>query len=197
MELIIIRHGQPLHVENKDNTPADPALSETGIMQARKLSRRLKNEKIDTIYCSPMKRARMTAEPLAELKGIDVRIDPGVAEFDVQSPEYVPLEELKKIDYEKWREYMEGGFETAFDIEAFRPRVLNSFAAIVAENKSKRVAVVCHGGVINVFASHVLGTKNTLFFVPDYTSINRFMVAGSGFSSVVCLNEAAHLRDDD
>ncbi len=52
MELVIIRHGLPLRVENKDNTPADPELSETGIEQARRLSEWLKNETLDaSIHC--------------------------------------------------------------------------------------------------------------------------------------------------
>ncbi len=196
MELIIIRHGLPLRVEKKDNTPADPALSETGIEQAKKLSCWLKSEKIDAIYCSPMQRARLTAEPLAESKGIQVIIEPGVAEFDMDSSVYIPMEELKKIDYPQWRKFMEEGFAGAFEIEAFSKKVLTSLNRIIAENKGKRVAVVCHGGIINIFAAHILGTKKHLFFAPDYTSINRFMIASAGSKSVICLNEAAHLRED-
>jgi len=196
MELIIIRHGLPLRVKKKDNTPADPALSETGIEQSKKLSQWLKNERIDAIYCSPMKRAKMTAAPLGKLKGIEVKIDPGVAEFDMQSSEYVPLEELKETDYDRWKEFMEGGFEAAYDMEAFRQKVLDSLNRIIAENKGKRVAVICHGGIINIFAAHVLGIKKHLFFAPEYTAINRFRITSSGIKLLVCLNESGHLRDD-
>lgn len=92
MELIIIRHGLPLRIEKKDNTPADPGLSETGIHQAEKLAQWLKNEKIDAIYSSPMKRAKMAAQPLAELKRLEANIDPVLAEFDEKSFEYIPME---------------------------------------------------------------------------------------------------------
>ncbi|MBW1814279.1 MAG: histidine phosphatase family protein [Deltaproteobacteria bacterium] len=196
MELIIIRHGLPLRVEKKDNTPADPGLSETGIKQAEKLGQWLKNEKIDAIYSSPMKRARMTAEPLAKFKGIEINIDPSLAEFDVQSSKYVPMEELRETDYELWKDLVSGGFEARYDMEAFRQKVLESLDRISAENKGKRVTVVCHGGLINTFAAHVLGIEKYFFFAPEYTCINRFLVASSGLKSIVSLNEFGHLRDD-
>ena len=52
------------------------------------------------------------------------------------------------------------------------------------------------GGVINAWASHVLGIEELLFFNPYYTSINRFFAASSGERSVATLGETPHLRDD-
>ena len=196
MELIIIRHGLPLRVEKKDNTPADPELSEIGKMQAQKLARWLENEKIDAIYCSPMMRARMTAEPLARLKNMEIIIEPDVAEFDRDSSEYVPMEELKETDYKRWKELVDGGFEEQYDLEEFRQKAVQSLERIISENRGRRVAVVCHGGIINAFAAYILGIKKQLFFPPEYTCINRFMAASSGEKSVISLNESGHLRDD-
>src|SRR5271169_4914190 len=103
MEIILIRHALPLRVEKQDGTPADPGLSETGIEQARRLSRWMVSEKLDAVYSSPMNRAHMTAQFLAEAKGIEIHLEPGVAEFDRQSSVYVPMEELRAKDYESWR----------------------------------------------------------------------------------------------
>jgi len=196
MELIIIRHGLPLRVEKKDNTPADPELSETGKNQAKKLAQWLKNEKLDAIYSSPMMRAKMTAQPLAETQGLEIQIEPGVAEFDVKSSSYVPMEELKATDYERWKELVDGGFEDHYDLDAFRKKVVDCLEKIIAENRGKRVAVICHGGIINSFAAYILGIEKHMFFAPEYTCINRFMAASSGTKSVVSLNESGHLRDD-
>jgi probable phosphoglycerate mutase len=66
---------------------------------------------------------------------------------------------------------------------------------LIAANTGRRIAVVCHGGVINAWAALVLGIEPRLFFDPRYTSINRFMAARSGERSLVSLNETAHLRD--
>ena len=62
---------------------------------------------------------------------------------------------------------------------------------LIAANTGRRIAVVCHGGVINAWAALVLGIEPRLFFDPRYTSINRFMAARSGERSLVSLNETA------
>ena len=48
---------------------------------------------------------------------------------------------------------------------------------------------------MNAWAAHVLGLEPTLFFQPAYTSVSRFLAAGSGERSVLSLNETAHLRE--
>jgi len=198
MEMILIRHGLPLRVENTDDSPADPELGNEGVEQAQKLARWMKDEKLDAIYCSPLMRARMTAKPLADAKDLEIKIEPGVAEIDELSATYIPLEELKEKEPEKWKELLEVGAEAMFnsmqDLETFRKKVIKSLATIIAENKGRRVAVVCHGGIINVWGAHILGMKKSLFFKPEYTSVNRFMASSSGVHSLVSLNETGHLR---
>ena len=195
MELLLIRHALPLKVEKKDGSPADPELSEIGMDQARKLSRWMASEKLDAIYSSPLNRARRTAEVLAEQKGIDITLEPGVMEFDSRSSAYVPMEELKAQNYNAWLELVSGGFEKLFDLDQFRKTVLGSLDKIIRSNSGKRVAVVCHGGIINLWAAHVLGIDKFLFFAPEYTSINRFLSSGKGMNSVASLNETGHLRN--
>jgi probable phosphoglycerate mutase len=65
---------------------------------------------------------------------------------------------------------------------------------LAAAHPSQRVALVCHGGVINVAVSAVLGLGYGMFFLPGYTSVSRVLVASSGERSVASLNETAHLR---
>jgi len=72
MEMLLIRHGLPVHKVNSDGTPADPPLSRLGREQARLVEEWLAEEGIDRIYSSPMLRARETAEPLARMMNIEV-----------------------------------------------------------------------------------------------------------------------------
>ena len=197
MELILIRHALPLRVEKQDGSPADPGLSETGIEQARKLARWMESEHLDVLYSSPLNRAKMTAQALANVKGIEIRIEPGVKEFDNRSSVYIPLEELRSKDYESWRKLVDGGFGALYDLKDFQKTVVASLEQIISQHSGNRVAVVCHGGVINLWAAHVLGlSRPNLFFAPEYTSLNRFLASGKGQRSVASLNETAHLRDN-
>ncbi len=47
---------------------------------------------------------------------------------------------------------------------------------------------------LNAWSAFVLELKTATFFLPDYTSINRFMAASSGERSVASLNETGHLH---
>lgn len=200
MELILIRHGRPLRIEKSDGSPADPELSPEGIQQAVKLAHWMENKKLDIVYSSPLKRAKMTALPLIDAKHKRLIIEPGVAEIDAQSTTYIPLEEMKEKEPEQWRELVEFGAEAAFnniqDLETFQKIVIESLKGIIAKNKGKTVAVVCHGGVINLWAAHVIGARNRLFFKPEYTSLNRFMASSSGVHSLTSLNETGHLHHE-
>jgi probable phosphoglycerate mutase len=194
MELVLVRHALPLRIEREDGQPADPPLSEEGRGQAERLARWLGDEPIDALYASPLRRARETAEPLARATSLKVQLEPGVIEFDPHSDAYIPMEELKAFEYERWQQLVTGGLLEGIDLERFRETVIGSLEAIIAAHSGQRIVVVCHGGVINTWAAHVLGMEKTLFFDPTYTGISRFLAASSGERSVASLNEVAHLR---
>lgn len=154
----------------------------------------LRDERFDDIYASPMRRAHQTAEPLAKRSDQAISIEPGVAEYDVDSAVYIPVEELKRVDYPRWKALMDGGYDDPEGFAAFCDRVISTLESIVRASPGKRIAIVCHGGVINVWTAHVIGFEPRLFFNPDYTSINRYMAASSGERSVISLNQAVHLH---
>lgn len=194
MELILIRHGLPHAVQNDDGTPADPPLTERGHQQAARMADWLSREPIERLYSSPMLRARQTAAPLAARLSTEPAVDPRLAEFDRDHTSYVPLEELRRTDYPRWLALMNTGWYSDMDPVEFKSQVVSAFEEIIADNPSGRVAVVCHGGVINVWAAHVLNIERLLFFPPDYTSVNRFRASRQGARGVVSLNETGHLR---
>ncbi len=195
MELLIIRHGLPVRRELTEGA-ADPELAPDGLRQAELLAQYLESEHIDAVYASPMARARQTAEPLAERLQMEIRISPGVAEWDQNSPEYVPVEELKAANDPRWHAMLAGEWSSDESEEDFRARVLDAVEAIVDDHRGEKVAVVCHGGIINGYLSHILGLGEFArgFFYPNYTSINRVAAASSGERSIVTVNETSHLR---
>lgn len=189
MELILVRHGLP---ERREDT-SDPPLAPAGMDQARRVAAWLEHEGIDAVFASTMLRAVQTAEPFAARTGHEVRRHEGIVEFDRDSGTYVPMEELKRDNYPAWLAMAQG--QHGVDIATFQATVVAALEEIVESHPSRRVAVFCHGGVINVWTAHVLGMAPRLFFEPDYTSVHRYMCARSGQRNVVSLNERAHLRE--
>jgi probable phosphoglycerate mutase len=194
MEMLLIRHGLPIHKVNSDGTPADPPLSDLGREQARLVGEWLAEERVDRIYSSPMLRARETAEPLARLMNIEIELESRVREFDADSIEYIPMEKLKRDHPERWREFVAGGYASQSDFELFVTTVTTGLQNLIETNSGKRIAVFCHGGVINSWATHILGMTPRLFLDAGYASVSRFLAAGTGEHSVSSLNEVAHLR---
>lgn len=201
VELLIIRHGLPVRIDDAQG-PADPELSELGHEQARRLAGWLRDEKLTAVYTSPMRRAVQTAAPLGEALGIEPVIDDEVAEFDRGQHFYVPLEELKAAKDPRYEALMRGELAATdagpaemdeVDPFTFREVVTVAIERIVEANPGGKVAIVCHGGVINAYASHVLGIEFPLFFQPTYTSVNRFLASSAGHRSVSSLNESGHL----
>ena len=190
-----MRHARPVRVENVDGSPADPPLSEVGHRQAELLAAWLAEEGgVDAVYSSPLARARETADAIASLLGLTVVIEDGVAEFDRDHPAYVPMEELKQTDYDEWLRLMKGGFEETFDIDHYTDLMVRTVEKIIAENPGRKVAVSCHGGVVNAYAAHLLKTELVFAFDVTYSSITRIMAASTGERSIMTVNEHAHLR---
>ena len=195
MELILVRHGLPVRREVVEG-PADPELSVEGHDQSARLANYLVTESIAAIYSSPMKRAFQTAKPLAVKTSLPISIVDDVAEYDRLSNEYIPIEELRAANDERWHKLVAGGWESDSDtLDNFRRRVVSSLEQLISQHASQRIVVTCHGGVINQYIAHVLGISTERgFFYPQYTSIHRVVAAQNGLRSIVSLNEIAHLR---
>jgi broad specificity phosphatase PhoE len=194
MELLLIRHARPFRLEVEEG-PADPALDDLGRRQAEALASRL-TDPLSAIYTSPLRRAVETAAPLGARAGLEPQVVDDVAEWDRDSPAYIPIEELKATGHPWWDAMADNRLdELGIDVPAFSGRVVAALDAIAARHPSERVAVVCHGGVINVFAATVLAVPNPLFFEPAYASISRVLVSRDGVRSIRSLNETGHLRD--
>lgn len=195
MELLLIRHGLPVRRE-LDEGIADPELSTAGLAQAEHLADYLASEPLDAVYSSPLRRAFQTAAPLAERRELHVGVIDGVAEWDRNSSEYIPIEELKAAGDPRYLELMRGEWTSAEETaEEFSSRVVEAIDALIDAHSGQRIAVSCHGGTINAYLSHILGLPvGPGFFYPNYTSIHRVAASRGGVKSVLTMNETAHLR---
>lgn len=196
MELLLIRHAQPVQIVQAEGA-ADPRLTERGAKQSEALADYLAMEPIAAVWSSPMVRARETAAPLASRLGVEVVVDAELAEYDRDATSYIPIEELKANQDERWFAMVEANLESGVDPVEFQSGVVRAIEHVITGNPGVRVAVVCHAGVINAYIGHILGIDRPLWFEPRYTSINRVLASRQGDRSVQALNEIGHLRGTD
>jgi 2,3-bisphosphoglycerate-dependent phosphoglycerate mutase len=196
VQLLLIRHAEPVRIAPGEAAGrADPKLTERGRDQSERLADWLAGERIDAVLTSPLRRAAETAAPVGRALGLDVEAVDELMEYDANVDHYIPAEELRATRDDRWTAMVEGRWEDfgGENPERFRARLLPYFDEVVRDHAGGRVAVVCHGGVINVFLAAILGLDRHLWFEPDYTSISRVAAARSGQRSLVTLNETAHL----
>ncbi len=102
----IARHGNRLDFVNLEwfNTavrPYDPPLSEDGILQAKQLGERLVGEGIVHIFASPFLRTVQTANEVANILELPIKLESGLSEWlnpawMPSDPEQLPLEVLQE-----------------------------------------------------------------------------------------------------
>ena len=196
MELLWVRHGEPERIAPGTGVRANPALTARGAEQAQQLAAWLAFEPIDAIVCSPLLRAVDTAAPIAESCSVKVEVVEGLIEYDSNSDHYIPMEELRLNNDDRWQAMVDGRWD-AFGADlpdVFRARIDETVTELIARFAGKRVVAVCHGGVINVALGSVLGVAKPLWFEPGYTSLSRMIASRTGVRSVASLNELAHLE---
>ena len=156
MEILITRHGQTdWNVQEKLQGKADIELNQTGIEQAKIAKNKLENEKIDLIICSPLKRAKQTAEIINEGRNIPLIIDDRIAERDFGEFEG---KNKSKFSFEDFWSYKKAeNYEKAEKIQDFFERIYNFLDDIKEKYKDKRILIVAHGGVSIPFRCYFEG----------------------------------------
>ena len=198
MELLVVRHARPVRQEAPEGGVADPHLAELGRLQAQATADFLAAEGIDHIVSSTMKRAMETAEPLARRLGQAVEALDDLRESDHRSQVYVPAEEFSRDDpatahyYDTEADFRDTIFSDGYD--DFRARVGRGFQHVIDTNRSRTVAVYCHGMVTGVFLQILLGIEDPLALLVDYCGITRVVASGTGLRTVRSVNETHHVR---
>ncbi len=195
MQLLLIRHAQPA-LTVVDAGPADPPLTDVGRAQADRLPDALTPYRITRMFSSPQRRALETARPLATRRDLPVdRLD-DLAEYDHGLGHYIPIDQARDLAPAAFARIRAGHLPDFVDGDEFRTRVLGAVDAIVdASGHDETVAVVAHGGVINVLLQDLLDLDRPLTFPVDYASVTRILVSRNGERRVASVNETGHVRD--
>lgn len=147
MKIYAVRHGETnWNVLGKMQGSVDNELNEIGVEQARKTMEKLKDEKIDLIICSPLKRTIQTADIINERKNIPIIYDERIKERNGGEFEGKTIQEYNYADYSSYEKNLT--FKKAEKVRDFFNRVYGFMDDITSKYKDKNVLIVTHAGVI-------------------------------------------------
>ncbi len=200
MRLILIRHGESEW--NRDGRimgRADVELTGLGQRQAHALAKALQGEKIEVVYCSPLRRAMDTARRISNDQGCLVIPDPDLEELGRGNLEGMTRQEafLKYPGLERIWPNVCGmaGLRGQESLEHFRLRVESSLNRIKAEHDEGTVVLVGHYFVNLVILLSALDMELGYLrnFGQDLAAISVVEIEGN--RSTICLfNDTCHLR---
>lgn len=144
--IYITRHGQTdWNVLKKVMGRCDEPLNNTGINQAFETKKNLSDTNIDLIICSPLLRAKKTAEIINEDRNIPIIYDNRIIERDFGEFEGLPTNNFDFNGY--WDYYKNEQYQKAENIHVFFERIYNFLNDIVKNYSDKNILLVTHGGV--------------------------------------------------
>ena len=158
--LIVIRHGETdWNRQHRFQGQIDVPLNELGQEQARRLGLRLAAEPIDLMIVSDLQRARQTAQAVEVAQGrvssIKPLVEPLWREQGFGILEGLDVPTIKQRHAGLWSQWLrhEAGYALPQGGEsntAFHARVMQALQALLALHAGRRVAVVTHGGVLDM-----------------------------------------------
>ncbi len=162
MKLFIIRHAETTANSAKVilGGKEQGELSQRGKRQALGLARRLGQEKITLICCSPLRRAGQTAAEIAKGRDCEVRPCPELREIEAG--------ELAGMSHEQAEEQFPDAFNGAFadpqkklpggeSMEDVGARAIPFVEKLISSNSSECIVLVGHNVVNRVILASLLG----------------------------------------
>ncbi len=173
-QLILIRHG--ITAWNKQGRYCgykDVGLSSQGKAQVIKLRAGIKNISIDRIYCSDRKRALQTKAILFGKN--DFTMLKGLREINFGVFEGLKHDEIMEKFSAVYKQWLIDPYKVRIpkgeQIQVFKKRVQGAIRKILQANFGKTIVVICHGGVIAIFVSSILKSRNFWRHVPSASSV--------------------------
>ncbi len=185
MKILVTRHGQTdWNVEKRIQGRTDIELNNKGIEQAYQTKENLENEKIDLIICSPLKRAKQTADIINKDRNIPIIYDERLLEICYGENEGRLHDDF---DYDGfWSIVNTHEYKDAENVNKFIQRV-HDFLNDLKNRKEENILIVTHNGVcraINIYFNGIpedkniinLGIKNCEVVKYNFDKSNDFII---------------------
>jgi len=198
MKLLLARHGQTeWNADRRFQGHTDISLSARGRAQAHALGRALRGRRVSAAYVSPMRRAVETAEIALADAGIPCTPIEALRELSLGAWEGCTVDEIRRQDGDPYAAWLRAPLDCpppgAEPLPAVRDRVVSALERIEDAHGDGDALIIAHGGVISVYACHLLGCS--------FNQLWRLRVDNCSLTVVhppriVTLNDTRHLGED-
>ena len=157
-DFYLFRHGETEYNRQRrwQGQGIDVYLNDNGVAQAQALAEKLRDKNIEIIYSSPLKRAFQTAQIVADLHNIPIKIIDDLTEGGVGECEGALREDVEKKYPEIWNIWYGDndimdirwpGGESKLDVQQ---RMVRAFDFMLT-TKEKIIGVASHGAAMRYF----------------------------------------------
>ncbi len=178
--IIFVRHGKSeKNVEGLLNSePEGPALVKEGIEKAKQTAKELRKLKISKVYCSPMLRARQTAEIVCKELKLKPIIDERLADRDLGK-----MNNKSTMDGE-WKFYVDLDEMEVESLKSMQARVISFMESVSKLNEI--VVAVSHDGPIKSAITYALDINPLLEsgLKPTYATMNVIVTKPYGVLAI-------------
>jgi broad specificity phosphatase PhoE len=159
MTLFLTRHAETVwHKENRYAGTSDIDLTPHGVEQAGRLAEWVSTRRVDSIVCSPVRRARETAAPAAAATGIAIEVDDELREVGFGIAEGRTLAELDPDVVARFRaDPVAAPFPGAEPPAVAAERCAGALRRIAGGHGDDAVLVVAHNTLLRLGLCVLLG----------------------------------------
>jgi probable phosphoglycerate mutase len=165
--VLLVRHGQTpttgrvlpgrapgLHLSDEGRRQADTAAARIAALA-----------RVSAVYASPLERARETAQPIARIRGLAVRIERGLLELDVGRWTGARLDRLgKRPEWSTVQRHPSGfRFPEGESFLEMQARITSTLGQLVERHRGGVVVAVSHADPIKAALAQALGLHLDLF----------------------------------
>jgi 2,3-bisphosphoglycerate-dependent phosphoglycerate mutase len=196
-ELLFIRHGQTdWNVQQRFQGQLDVPLNATGHQQAQALAARLAHDPHELVFSSDLQRALQTAAPLAAAWSRPLATLPGFREQSFGVLEGLNAQQAREQHPTPWQTWLQQradyGLPGGESTQMFFDRVMGAVAELVSAHPGRRIAVVTHGGVLDMLwrSAHLLSLDGQRACDIPNTGINRMHWVGDALQVLQWADDA-------
>ncbi|ELS01548.1 fructose-2,6-bisphosphatase [Xenococcus sp. PCC 7305] len=208
--VIIVRHGQSTYNAKKiiQGRCDESVLTEKGIADAKNAGQALSNIKVDAFYCSPLQRAKQTAEIIHSCLNNPPALQPTEQLMEIDLPLWEKMQKQEVLDkypteYSHWKQQPHQFKMVLNDGQEYYP-VLSLYEQAkgfwqdaIAQNQGKTILITAHNGINRCLIMSAVGIPPERYHSIQQSNCGLTVLNFSGdFGDSVqieSLNQTSHL----